>query len=425
MSSAKINAVKGMNDILPEETPGWRRLEDTARRVLALYGYGEIRTPLVEPTSLFVRGIGEETDVVGKEMYTFLDRGGESLSLRPEGTAGAARAYVEHSRHAVDPIQKWFYIGPMFRGEQPQKGRSRQFHQLGVELFGVSDPAADVEVIALLHRYLQALEVPNVVLRLNSLGDENTRPVYREALVQHFAAHRSSLGETDRRRLDTNPLRLLDSKDPVTVELAATAPSTLDYLDAKSREHFETVTGALEAIGVPFEVDPRIVRGLDYYTRTTFEFVARRGLGSQSTLAGGGRYDRLVEMLGGPPTPAIGFGLGLERLAILLSAQKQVGASAPDLFLGVMGERAMGAALALAERARSAGLQVEVTLKPTGVAKQLKRADRLGARFAVVIGDGELESNEVRLKELATGTERTVAFASLVDAIVVQTGSAA
>lgn len=418
MGTARINAVKGMNDILPEDSPLWHHLESTARRVLSLYGYGEIRTPIAESTALFVRGIGEETDVVGKEMYTFNDRGGDSLSLRPEGTAGAARAYVEHSRHAVDPIQKWFYVGPMFRGEQPQKGRSRQFHQLGVELFGVSDASADVEMIALLHRYLTELDVPNVVLRLNSLGDENSRPAYREALVSHFSPHRSSLSETDQRRLDTNPLRLLDSKDPAAVEIAASAPSTLDYLDAESERHFKRVTDTLTAIGVPFEIDPRIVRGLDYYTRTTFEFVAKRGLGSQSTLAGGGRYDRLVEALGGPATPAIGFGLGLERLAILLEKRKPASVRGPDLFIGVLGDSPAKQAAVIAEACRNAGVRVELTLKPTGVAKQFKRADRLGATFAAVIGDGELESGNVRVKQLATGEETEVPLNALADKIV-------
>lgn len=418
MSTARINAVKGMNDILPEETPLWQLLESTARRVLSLYGYGEIRTPIAESTALFVRGIGEETDVVGKEMYTFNDRGGDSLSLRPEGTAGAARAYVEHSRHAVDPIQKWFYIGPMFRGEQPQKGRSRQFHQLGAELFGVSDASADVEMIALLHRYLTELEVPNVVLRLNSLGDETSRPAYREALVAHFSPHRPALSETDRRRLETNPLRLLDSKDPAAVEIAASAPSTLDYLDPESERHFKAVTDSLAAIGVPFEVDPRIVRGLDYYTRTTFEFVAKRGLGSQSTLAGGGRYDRLVQTFGGPATPAIGFGLGLERLVILLEKRRTEALRGPDLFLAVLGDASAKQAAMTAEACRDAGLQVELTLKPTGVAKQLRRADRLGAKFAAVIGDGELESGVVRVKQLATGEETEVRLNELPTSIV-------
>lgn len=417
MASPRINAVKGMNDLLPEESPLWQHLEATARRVFSLYGYGEIRTPVVESTSLFVRGIGEETDVVGKEMYTFEDRGGDSLSLRPEGTAGAARAYVEHSRHAVDPIQKWFYVGPMFRGEQPQKGRSRQFHQIGVELFGVSDPSADVEIIALLHRYLTELSVPNVVLRLNSLGDEQSRPAYREALVAHFAPHREKLSDTDRRRLETNPLRLLDSKDPVAVELSASAPSTLDYLGADSEAHFKAVTDALTAIGVPFEIDPRIVRGLDYYTRTTFEFVAKRGLGSQSTLAGGGRYDRLVEDLGGPATPAIGFGLGLERLAILLDGRKDELRRGPDLYLGVLGDAPAREALLAAEKCRNAGLRVELTLKPTGIAKQFKRADRLGAKLAAVIGEGEIESGVVRVKQLETGDEKPLPLASLAESI--------
>lgn len=413
MAGQRIQAVKGMYDLMPEDTALWQRLEATARRVFSLYGFEEVRTPLVEPTTLFVRGIGEETDVVGKEMYSFVDRGGENLSLRPEGTAGAARAYVEHSRHAVDPIQKWFYIGPMFRAEAPQKGRSRQFHQIGAELFGVADARADIELIALTHRFLAEVGVRNVALRLNSLGDADSRPAYREALVRHFAPHADKLSETDRRRLETNPLRLLDSKDPAAVELSKTAPSTIDYLSEASAEHFRKVTEGLTALGVPFEVDPRIVRGLDYYSRTTFEFVATRGLGSQSTVVGGGRYDGLIESLGGPPTPAIGFGLGLDRLVLLLEAQKAEARQRPDLFIGVLGEAAGVRAMQLAEQCRARGLRVELTLKHAAVGKQLNRANRLGAAYAVVIGEGELDSGQARLKHMQSGDETSVPLADL------------
>lgn len=413
MSANRIHAVKGMNDLLPEQSPLWQQLEATARRVFGLYGYDEIRTPVLESTALFVRGIGEETDVVGKEMYTFEDRGGELVSLRPEGTAGAVRAYVEHSRHAVDPIQKWFYIGPMFRGEQPQKGRYRQFHQIGAELFGVSEPRADVELIAVIHRFLKAAGVEGVILRLNSLGDAESRPAYREALVNYFSPHADKLSETDRRRLGKNPLRLLDSKDPVTVELAKGAPSTLDHLSAASKAHFDAVLEGLAAVGVPYEVDPRIVRGLDYYTRTTFEFVATRGLGSQATVAGGGRYDGMVESLGGPATPAIGFALGLERLAILLEERAAAARRGPDLFLGVLGDAAGLEAMRLSEACRDAGLSVETTLKGTGVAKQFKRADRLKATYAAVLGEGELATRRVKLKKMATGEELELALETI------------
>lgn len=413
MAGSRITAPKGMNDLLPEEAGLWQHLEATARRVFALYGFEEVRTPIVESTSLFVRGIGEETDIVGKEMYSFVDRGGESLTLRPEGTAGAARAYVEHSRHAVDPIQKWFYVGPMFRAEAPQKGRYRQFSQLGAELFGVADARADVELIALIHRYLVAVGVEGIVLKLNSLGDAESRPAYREALVKHFAPHAARLSETDQRRLERNPLRLLDSKDPVTVEIARTAPSTFDHLSPASTEHFRQVTQSLQALGIPFEVDPRLVRGLDYYTRTTFEFIASRGLGSQSTVAGGGRYDGMVEDFGGPPTPAIGFALGLDRLAILLDEQKTAKRRRIDLFLGVLGEQAGVPATLLAEACRSKGVSVELTLKGGNIAKQFKRADRLGAAFAAIVGEGELASGQLRLKRMGTGEERAVALADL------------
>jgi histidyl-tRNA synthetase len=419
MSGTRINAVKGMHDLLPESAPLWQRIETTARRVFGLYGFEEIRTPLVEPTALFVRGIGEDTDVVGKEMYSFVDKGEEPLSLRPEGTASAVRAYVEHDRHTIDPIQKWFYYGPMFRRERPGKGRYRQFHQIGAELFGVADPRADIEMIAVVHRFLTEVGVSGVVLRMNSLGDADSRPAYREALVQYFTPHEERLGETDRQRLKTNPLRLLDSKDPAVVELAGRAPSTLDHLSPASAAHFQAVKDGLSALGVPFEVDPSIVRGLDYYTRTTFEFVATSGLGSQSTVAGGGRYDGMVAELGGPPTPAIGFALGVERLAMLLEVQAPAAKRGPDLFLGTHGEgdAVTLRALQLAETCRTAGLRVEVTLKPVGVGKQLQRANRVNARFAAVVGDGELQSGTIKLKELATGRETPVLLVDLPSAL--------
>jgi histidyl-tRNA synthetase len=397
-----------MNDVLPEEAGLWQLVETTARRVFALYGYDEIRTPIVESTALFVRGIGEETDIVGKEMYTFQDRGGDSLTLRPEGTAGAVRAYVEHNRHAIDPIQKWFYVGPMFRGERPAKGRYRQFHQVGAELFGVADPRADVELIALVARLLRELGITGTVLRLNSLGDSDSRPAYREAIVKHFAPHAAKLSETDQRRLEKNPLRLLDSKEPGAVELSKTAPSTLDYLSPASTAHFEAVKAGLTAAGVPYEIDPRIVRGLDYYTRTTFEFVATEGLGAQSTVAAGGRYDALVEDLGGPPTPGIGFGLGVERVTLLLESRKAEGRRVPDLFLGVMGDAPTLVAWRLVEACRSLGVSVEMTLKPTAVGKQLGRASRQGARYAAIIGDSEVQSGAVRVKRLQDAHEEVV-----------------
>jgi len=281
----------------------------------------------------------------------------------------------------------------------------------------VAEPRADVELIAMVHRFLVATGVRDVVLRVNSLGDAESRPAYRDALVKHFGPHADTLGETDRRRLETNPLRLLDSKDPAVVALAKTAPSTLDHLSEASKAHFDAVLAGLTSVGVPFEVDPRIVRGLDYYTRTTFEFVATTGLGSQATVAGGGRYDGLVEGLGGPKTPAIGFALGLERLAILLDAQGPTPKAGPKLFLGVLGDAPGLKALELAEQARAAGIAVEVALKPSNPGNQLKRANRLGAVFAAILGDGELSSGSLRLKHMASGEETVVAFDALVSAI--------
>lgn len=416
--SGRLSAVKGMNDLLPEESHIWQRVEAKARHVFGLYSYEEVRTPIVEPTALFVRGIGEDTDVVSKEMYTFTDRSGDLLTLRPEGTASTVRAYVQHDRHAVDPIQKWFYLGPMFRRERPQKGRYRQFHQIGAELFGVADPKGDVEMIAMLHRFLSSLGVKNLVLQLNSLGEATSRAAYREALVSYFTPHAGHLGETDLQRLQTTPLRLLDSKDPVVVELSKDAPSILDSLDDESRAHFDAVQAGLTALEIPFEINPRIVRGLDYYSRTTFEFIAQSGLGAQSTVAGGGRYDALVEQMGGQNTPAIGFALGVERLILLLEAQQELKAQGPELFIAVAKDADPQAVLQLAEKCRSHGLRVELSLRPASVAAQMRRANRMNAQFAVVIGSSELGTGEVRLKSMESGSEETLQLSELANSVL-------
>jgi histidyl-tRNA synthetase len=395
-----LRAIKGMNDLLPAEARAFERVEATARRVFRLHGYGELRTPLVEEAALFARSIGEETDVVGKEMYVFPDRHGVPLALRPEGTAGAVRAYVQHNAGAEDPITRWYYLGAMFRHERPQKGRYRQFHQLGAELFGSAAPEADAELLGMIHQLLFELGVPNVTLQVNSIGDDVCRPAYVAALQAYLRARSSELCEDCRRRIETNPLRTLDCKVPKDKEILAGAPDVRASLCEPCKTHFEAVLGHLSALGVPHEINTRLVRGLDYYSRTTFEFLAAGELGSQNTIAAGGRYDKLVEMLGGSAVPAIGFAAGLERLVLAAGAGAAAKAPGPDLFFVTLGQAAQRSCLALAAAARRAGLWCELDLRGGSVKSQMRRADKLGAAFVAVIGDGELGSGSAKLKQL-------------------------
>jgi histidyl-tRNA synthetase len=394
-----FRAIKGMNDLLPAEARRFERVAQAARRVFGLHGYGEIETPLVEEAGLFARSIGEETDVVGKEMYIFPDRHGVPLALRPEGTAGAVRAYVQHSPAAADPLTRWYYVGPMFRHERPQKGRQREFHQLGAELFGAAAPEADAELIAMIDALLRELGLDAAKLLVNSIGDDVCRPGYVAALQAYLRARKDELCPDCQRRLETNPLRTLDCKVPKDREILAGAPEPRAHLCEPCKVHFETLLGHLDALHVPHTVAPRLVRGLDYYTRTTFEFEAGGELGSQNTVAAGGRYDKLVELLGGPPTPAVGFAAGIERL-VLAGGTAETPLPGPDLSLVSHGEPAKRACLSLAARARAAGVRAELDLRGGSVKSQLRRADKLGAAFAAVVGDGELASGRLRLKQM-------------------------
>jgi histidyl-tRNA synthetase len=389
-----------MVDLLPEHIGPWQHLEAVAREQFRRSGVREIRTPMLEATELFARGIGEGTDVVGKEMYTFLDRGERSCTLRPEGTAAVVRAVIQHGLLGQGPQRLW-YGGPMFRYERPQKGRQRQFHQIGVELLGAADPRTDVEAITIAWDLLEALGLDDLTLELNSLGTPEDRARYRTELVRWLEAHLEDLDPDSQARVHSNPLRVLDSKDGGTQALLAGAPQLADALTGESHERFSRVRQGLEDLGIPFRLNPRLVRGLDYYGHTAFEITSSH-LGAQATVCGGGRYDGLVEQLGGPPTAAVGWALGLERLVLLL-AQRQAsppGPTSPDLYVVNRGEAAEGQALQLARRCRLAGLAVELDLSGSAFAKQFKRADRSGARWAVVIGETEAAQGMVVLKDL-------------------------
>jgi len=409
--SQKIAGVKGMNDVLPGEVEVWQFVEQKAREVCRRFGYREVRTPVVEDTALFVRGVGEGTDIVGKEMYTFEDKGGRSLSLRPEGTAPAARAYVEHSVSNQEPITRWYYLGPMFRYERMKAGRYRQFSQLGAEAYGAKEPAQDAEMIELSVRILEALGLQGVSLHLNSIGDNACRPAYQKKLVDHFQGHRAELCQDCQARLERNPLRILDCKNEGCRAIARDAPSILDALCEGCRAHFEEVKRRLTALGIPFELDPRMVRGLDYYTRTAFELLASDPvLGTASAVCGGGRYDRLVKELGGPDVPGIGFAMGVERLCLLLAEQKRDFAGAPDLFVATADAKADEAAVKLVSQYRSAGLWVETDPRGGSLKSQMKRADKTGARFALVLGERELSEGSAELKPMRGGEPRRVAL---------------
>jgi histidyl-tRNA synthetase len=398
-----LRAVKGMNDILPDEIGRWHRLERVFRATVELYRYEEVRPPLVEPTALFVRQIGEVTDIVEKEMYSF-NHHGDDLTLRPEGTAGVARAYVEHNVQAKEPVSRWYYLGPMFRAERPQKGRYRQFYQAGCEVFGDPGPAVDAEMIDMLVKLMGELGIPKVSAHVNTLGATGTRARYRDALVAYLTPHRSTLGDDSQRRLERNPLRVLDSKDPRDRDVIAGAPSILDVLDTEDRAHFDDLRSFLDKLRTPYVVDTRLVRGFDYYTRTLFELRADGSdLGSQNALGGGGRYDRMVRELGGPDVPGIGFALGLERLLLAMSAA--AAPAQPWVLLAPIGDAATAEALAIAKNLRGYGVPADVDGRRGSLKSMLRRANSSGATYCIILGDTELGRGTVQVKDLVAHTQ--------------------
>src|SRR5215208_1453153 len=407
----KISGVKGMNDILPAAVGRWQEMERVAREVFALYGYREVRTPAVEPAALFARSVGEATDIVEKEMYVFEDKGEELLALRPEGTAGTVRAFIEHGCFVEGP-QKWFYAGPMFRRERPQKGRYRQFHQIGCEAFGIAEPFLDAEQIALLADLFGRLGV-TAELKINSVGDPACRPAYLAELKAYLGARQGELCADCRERIERNPLRVLDCKVESCQPVLDQAPRLLERLCDGCRDHFDRVKAGLDALGVGYRVDSRLVRGLDYYVRTAYEFTSS-ALGSQSAVAGGGRYDGLVETLGGPPTPGIGFALGEERLAMIL---EKAGRAAPErraaVFFVTADETGALEALRRAAELRRAGIAVELDPRGGKMKAQFKQAERVGARYALVLGGNEVRSGQAKLKDVRTREETPVALAEL------------
>ena len=418
-----IQAIRGMNDCSPTESPLWQWIEGQVRQILSSYGYSEVRMPIVESTPLFARAIGEVTDVVSKEMYTFWDND-EQLTLRPEGTAGCVRAAIEHG-WIYNNEQRLWYMGPMFRHERPQKGRYRQFHQAGVEVFGISTPEIDAELIILTARLWKALGIDqHVSLQLNSIGSLEARANYRSALVAFLENHQDLMSDEEKERLVKNPLRILDTKNQALQDVLDGAPKLLDYLDDESREHFAQLCGLLDAVGIQYEINPKLVRGLDYYNKTVFEWVTS-ALGAQGTVCGGGRYDGLVEQLGGHATSGVGFAMGLERLVLLVQeVNKSIPVkSAVDIYVVYQGEGTTLAAFQLAEKLRSELPHLSTMLHCSGgnFKKQFKRADKSGATLALVLGESEVQNNQVVVKHLlGTAEQQTIDVANLIEHVKAQ-----
>ncbi len=414
---AEINrAVKGTNDILPQNSHEWQFVEGKMLETASLYGFSEIRVPVFEHTEVFLRSVGDTTDVVQKEMYTFDDKGGRSITLRPELTAGVIRSTIEKGLvNGALPV-KVCYIGGCYRYEKPQAGRLREFHQFGVECVGAAAPNADAEVISLAHQVLDNIGIKKISLEINSIGCPECRKAYHAALKEYFNQNIDTLCGTCRERLERNPMRILDCKSPVCSELAAKAPVVLDYLCDDCRDHFESVKAHLTAAGIEYTVNPHIVRGLDYYTRTVFEFVSG-DIGAQSTVCGGGRYDGLISQMGGPATPSLGFAMGIERLMLVLEAQKAELPKAPttDLYIATMGEKAQVKATSLCADLRREGLKAETDICGRGLKAQMKYANKIGAKFSMVLGDNEIEVGKARLKDMAEGTEKEIELSETVE----------
>ena len=418
--SNKIQAIRGMNDVLPDESPLWEFFEDTVREVFRRYGYRNIRTPIVERTELFVRGVGEVTDIVEKEMYSFTDAmNGDQLSLRPEGTAPAVRAAIEHNLLYNGPQRLW-YSGPLFRHERPQKGRYRQYHTFGAEVLGLAGAEVDIELLVMARRVWQALGLDGVQLQINTIGSAEERRAFRAQLIKYFESHPEALDDDAQRRLHTNPLRILDSKNPQMQALVNAAPRLLDTLGAESRANFEAVQAGLRAAGIPFTVNPRLVRGLDYYNLTVFEWVSDR-LGAQSAICSGGRYDGLFEQLGGKPAPGCGFGIGVERTLLLLEESKIHARRTPDAYIAHHGIGAAQYAMQAAETMRDRGLAVVLDCSGAGFKSQMKKADGSGARYAVIIGADEIAAQQVSVKPLRETVEQTRCTVAEASAMMVNT----
>jgi histidyl-tRNA synthetase len=406
-----ITGIKGMNDILPEEIVIWQFLEREAHRIFQTYGFAEIRVPVVEKTELFSRSIGETTDIVEKEMYTFVDKGGNSLTLRPEGTAPVMRSFIEHKLHAQNPVAKLYYLGPMFRYERPQKGRYRQFHQIGVEAVGVDDPKIDAQILAMLCHYFDAVGIENVELHVNSLGCRACRPDYRQALVAYLETRIGVLCSDCQRRYRNNPLRVLDCKATACKEATEDAPSVLDHLCPECETHFTQVKDYLKDLAIPFSVNARMVRGLDYYTKTTFEMVTS-SLGAQNAVAAGGRYDGLIADLGGPALPGIGFAMGVERL-VLMKGRETLPAPRPHFFLAAMGEEADHRAFLLMAALHRRGIHAEMDFGAKSLKAQMRRAGKMNARFVLILGEEELAQGIVQLRDMDAGSQQELPLENL------------
>lgn len=416
-SSGRYQALKGMRDILPPDIHVWQTVESAAQEIFSAYGFQEIRPPVVESTGVFTRSIGENTDIVEKEMYTFDDKAGRSISLRPEGTASVVRCYVENHLYNFPAPQKYYYSGPMFRYERPQSGRFRQFFQIGVEAFGSARPEIDAEVLSMLRHFLRRLGLQTLLFQINSIGDEKCRPAYREALLGFFSGRIESLCPDCRRRYDVNPLRILDCKVERCIEARKGAPKVTDYLCPECKEHFDHLRSLLEKLEVPYSVNPDMVRGLDYYTRTTFE-VTSENLGAQNAVAAGGRYDKLVKEFGGPETPAVGFAIGMERIVELAKISLQAAVPAPQIFIANLGERAGGESILIADRLREKGIWVEVGDGESSLKSQMRRADRLSAKYVFILGDEEIDSGNVKWKRLEDSTGGEIEISGIPDFIL-------
>jgi histidyl-tRNA synthetase len=410
----KYSAPKGIQDIFPPDIFIWQRIEETAKKIFYRYGYQEIRLPIIEYTDVFIRSIGETTDIVEKEMYTFLDKAGRSITMRPEGTAPAVRCFVEHHLYNLPVPQKFFYLGPMFRYERPQKGRFRQFYQIGVESFGIYNSSIDAEIIVMLKNILTEIGLKELNFEINSIGCEKCRPEYKKALIIFFQDRLHNFCPDCQRRFNTNPLRILDCKVDRCIELRQDSPKIIDFLCDECKEHFNELLFRLRKLDVSYKLNPNLVRGLDYYTKTTFE-VTSEHLGAQKAVAAGGRYDRLVEEFGGPPTPAIGFAIGMERIVSLLKETTKETVHTPKVFIATLGKYAEIEGIKIAERLRKKGLWVEINYGGASLKSQLRKADRLNSEFTIIIGDDELKRGIVQLKNLKSGASKEISFEEIED----------